>query len=62
MGEIGLEACYAGHWGVPLVFVQGDEAGCREAEAQFPGVVTAAVKRAVSADRCAGPGPRRRAA
>ena len=34
VGEIGLEACYAGHWGVPLVFVQGDEAagrhrGCR---------------------------------
>ncbi|HEX2515474.1 MAG TPA: M55 family metallopeptidase, partial [Chloroflexota bacterium] len=23
VGEIGLEACYAGHWGVPLVFVQG---------------------------------------
>jgi D-amino peptidase len=57
VGEIGLEACYAGHWGVPLVFVQGDEAGCREAEAQFPGVVTAAVKRAESADRCAGPDP-----
>ena len=57
VGEIGLEACYAGHWGVPLVLVQGDAAACREAEAQFPGVVTAAVKRAVSADRCAGPEP-----
>ena len=33
VGEIGLEACYAGHWDVPLVLVQGDEAGCREAEA-----------------------------
>ena len=48
VGEIGLEACYAGHFGVPLAFVQGDEAACREAEAQFPGVVTAAVKRATS--------------
>jgi len=48
VGEIGLEACYAGHFGVPLVLVQGDEAACREAEAQFPGVVTAAVKRAES--------------
>ncbi len=47
VGEVGLEACYAGHFGVPLVLVQGDEAACREAEAQFPGVVTAAVKRAV---------------
>jgi len=46
VGEIGLEACYAGHFGVPLTFVQGDEAACREAEEQFPGVVTAAVKRA----------------
>jgi D-amino peptidase len=47
VGEIGIEACYAGHWDVPLVMVQGDEAGCREAETQFPGVVTAPVKRAV---------------
>ncbi len=47
VGEIGLEACYAGHWQVPLILVQGDEAVCREAEAQFPGVVTAPVKRAV---------------
>jgi D-amino peptidase len=57
VGEIGLETCYAGYWDVPLVFVQGDEAACAEAEAQFPGVVTAAVKRALSADRCAGPDP-----
>jgi D-amino peptidase len=55
VGEIGLEACYAGHWDVPLVLVQGDEAACRETEAQFPGAVTAAVKRAESADRCSGP-------
>jgi D-amino peptidase len=57
VGEIGLETCYAGYWDVPLVFVQGDEAGCAEAETQFPGVVTAAVKRAESEERCAGPDP-----
>ncbi len=54
VGEIGIEACYAGHWDIPLVLVQGDEAGCREAEQQFPGVVTAAVKRADSPDRSSG--------
>jgi D-amino peptidase len=54
VGEIGIEACYAGHWDVPLILVQGDEAVCRETEAQFPGVVTAAVKRAVSHDLSAG--------
>jgi D-amino peptidase len=54
IGEIGIEACFAGYWDVPLIMVQGDEAGCREAEAQFPGVVTAAVKRAESHDLCSG--------
>jgi D-amino peptidase len=54
VGEIGIEACFAGYWDVPLIMVQGDEAGCREAEAQFPSVVTAAVKRAESHDRCSG--------
>ncbi len=55
VGELGIEACYAGHWGVPLLLVQGDEAGCREADEQFPGVVTATVKRAESRDLCSGP-------
>jgi D-amino peptidase len=45
VGEIGIETCFAGHWDVPLVFVQGDEAACHETRQQFPGVVTAAVKR-----------------
>jgi D-amino peptidase len=54
VGEIGIEACYAGHFGVPTVLVQGEEAACREAEALLPGVVTAAVKRSVSRDLCEG--------
>ena len=45
VGEIGIETCYAGHWDIPLIFVEGDEAACYEARTQFPGVVTAAVKR-----------------
>lgn len=57
VGEMGLEACCAGHWDVPLIMAQGDEACCAEAESQFPGVVTAAVKRAVSYNRAAGPAP-----
>jgi D-amino peptidase len=57
VGEIGIEACYAGHWDVPLILVQGDRAACNEAEDQFPGVVTAAVKRAESLDLCSGPNP-----
>ena len=54
VGEIGLEACYAGHWDVPLIYVEGDEAACYEARRMFPGVVTAAVKQAESAEECAG--------
>ena len=55
VGEMGIEACYAGHWGVPIIFAQGDESACREAEAMFPGIVTACVKRATSRDTCQGP-------
>jgi D-amino peptidase len=54
VGEIGIETCYAGHWDVPLIFVEGDEAACREAEEQFPGVVTAVVKRAKGEEQAAG--------
>jgi D-amino peptidase len=54
VGEIGIEACFAGYWEVPLILVQGEEAGCREAETQFAGVLTAAVKRAESHDLCCG--------
>lgn len=62
VGELGIETCYAGYWDVPLILVQGDEAACREAEEQFPGIVTATVKRAESHDLCSGldPDPARR--
>lgn len=57
VGELGMESCYAGHWDVPLILMQGDEAACAEAEEQFPGVVTACVKRALSRDLCTGLDP-----
>jgi D-amino peptidase len=56
-GEMGIEACFAGHWDVPVILAQGDEAACREAEAMFPGVTTACVKRALAPDTCEGPDP-----
>jgi D-amino peptidase len=57
VGEIGIESCFAGHWDVPLILVQGDAAACEETREQFPGVVTAEVKRAVGRDQCVGPDP-----
>lgn len=51
VGEISQEAAYAAHFGTPLIMVTGDEAACREAEKLFPGVVTAAVKRALGRSR-----------
>jgi len=56
-GEIGIETCYAGHWDIPLILVQGDEAACDETRQQFPGVVTAAVKRATGFEAAAGLDP-----
>lgn len=50
-GEIGQETAYAGHFGVPLIMVTGDDAACAETQRQFPGVVTVAVKRALSRSR-----------
>ncbi len=47
MGEIGMCAAYAGHHGVPAVFVSGDDAATSEAEDLVPGIVTARVKRYV---------------
>ncbi len=56
VGEIGIETCFAGHWDIPLIFVQGDEAVCYEARQQFPGVVTAAIKRGTG-ESCTGLDP-----
>ncbi len=44
VGEIGLGALVAGHFGVPVVYVSGDDKAAAEALALIPGVVTTSVK------------------
>lgn len=44
VGEIGIEAAYAGHFNVPVVVVTGDEALCQEAQQLFGHVECATVK------------------
>lgn len=44
VGEIGMEAAIAGDFGVPLVLVTADSAGCAEAAKLIPGVRTLATK------------------
>jgi len=51
-GEIGQMALYAGAFGVPLIYVSGDEAACREARALFPHVITTPTKRGLRWDAC----------
>ncbi|HUT35305.1 MAG TPA: M55 family metallopeptidase [Planctomycetota bacterium] len=46
VGELGTDAAIAGHFGVPVVLVAGDEAACREARDLLgAGVQTVAVKK-----------------
>tara|TARA_Y100001934_G_scaffold120562_1_gene147347 strand:- start:2690 stop:3484 length:795 start_codon:yes stop_codon:yes gene_type:complete len=44
IGEIAQFALYNGALGLPLIFLSGEEAACREAEELIPEIVTAAVK------------------
>jgi len=46
-GEIGLSAGVAGRYGVPLVMISSDAAGCVEAQALIPGIETAVTKTGV---------------
>ncbi len=48
VGELGQIALIAGHYGVPMVLVTGDEAACAEAAALIPGIATVAVKKGLS--------------
>jgi D-amino peptidase len=56
-GEFGLNSALAGYHGVPSVFLAGDYAATKEAEAFVPGITTAPVKWAVGryAARCLSP-------
>ncbi len=44
IGEIAQFALFCGALDVPLIFLSGEEAACREAEALIPGLTTVAVK------------------
>jgi D-amino peptidase len=48
VGESGLNALVAQHFGVPVALVTGDDVTADEAQAILPGVETVVVKRAVS--------------
>ena len=48
IGEMGLSALFAGHFGVPVGLVTSCEAGIRQAQALLPWAQTAAVKRGLA--------------
>lgn len=50
-GELGQWGIVAGHFGVPMLMVSGDEAACVEARQFFGNVETAIVKRGVGRNR-----------
>ena len=45
-GELIQGAAYVGNYGIPMIFISGDEAACKEASEFIPGIVTANVKKA----------------
>ncbi len=47
VGEYGLNAALAGHFGVPVVFISGDRAVTEQARAFIPGVEALAVKEGI---------------
>ncbi|MFF0505829.1 M55 family metallopeptidase [Streptomyces fimicarius] len=49
LGEIGLNAAMAGHLGVPVVLLSGDDAACAEAADLIPEAITVPVKEALGA-------------
>jgi D-amino peptidase len=48
IGEMGFNAYVAGYFGVPILFVAGDDQAVKEAEALIPNITTAAVKETIS--------------
>ena len=47
IGELAQWALLAGVFGVPMIFLSGDDAACREAEDFIPGITTVAVKQGI---------------
>jgi D-amino peptidase len=48
VGESGINALVAAHFGVPVVLVTGDQTACQETRAVLPDVHTAVVKESIS--------------
>jgi len=48
IGETAQFALLVGSMGIPMIFLSGDEAACREVEALIPGITTVATKRGLS--------------
>jgi len=48
VGEAGVNAGIAGHFGVPMGLITGDNVVCADAARRFPGIETAVVKEAIS--------------
>jgi len=48
IGEIAQFALYNGALGLPLIFLSGDDAACKEAEELIPGITTTSVKKGLS--------------
>ncbi|PKR77464.1 aminopeptidase [Halalkalibacillus sediminis] len=48
VGELGFNAYVAGHFGVPVLMVAGDDQAANEAEELIPNVTTAIVKRSIT--------------
>ncbi|WP_327329320.1 M55 family metallopeptidase [Streptomyces sp. NBC_01208] len=48
LGEIGLNGALAGHFGVPVVMLSGDDVACAEFEELVPSAVGVAVKEAIA--------------
>lgn len=46
LGETGQLALMAGHYDIPIVFISGDDAGCKEAADLLPGIETVSVGKA----------------
>jgi D-amino peptidase len=51
MGEVGIDASWAGHLGVPVMLVTGDDKVCAEARALLGAIETAEVKQSVARHR-----------
>lgn len=45
VGEMEIDAAFAGRYGVPVLFASSDEAGAAQARASFAGIETVAVKK-----------------